>query len=193
MARTLSQRNTVVRICRRYAPPSNRSLVQETGDKNRLVSTCLSSIFLWGKISVDVHAQWKLYIIFTARVRSTTRGHVFTGVCLLTRRRGLPQSQVFSQVSGPRSFPKGGGTPASGPMSFPRKLPHSWPGKYSSPGRGTPSHRTGLGYPTPRTAYAANGTPLAVCSRRTFLFICGIIEKGKLNMHNAKIIFLNPG
>ena len=46
---------------------------------------------------------WQLDIqIITARVRSMTGGYVFTGVCLLTLGE-IPQSQVLSQVSGPRS------------------------------------------------------------------------------------------
>ena len=65
--------------------------------------------------------------IFTARIRR--KGNVFTGVCSFTP--GVPQSQVLSQVSGPRSFLEGtpvlaggvikqclvgwgGGTPVSG-------------------------------------------------------------------------------
>ena len=39
-------------------------------------------------------------------------GTVFTGVCP-HRGRGLPQSSVLSQVTGPRSFPRGGGLPQS--------------------------------------------------------------------------------
>ena len=43
--------------------------------------------------------------IFTARVRSTREGNVFTGVSLSVH-GGVPHSQVLSLVSGPRSFPR---------------------------------------------------------------------------------------
>ena len=49
--------------------------------------------------------------VVTARVRSMREGNVFS---LSTRGRGLPHglwSQVLSLVSGPRSFPGGGGSP----------------------------------------------------------------------------------
>ena len=90
-------------------------------------------------------------VIFTARVRSTTGAYVFTGVCLLTwgdtpvpgsflclwsqvLSRGVPQSQVLSQVIGPRSF-QGGTCPRS-------LVPCPFQG-YPSPGWGYPS--TGWG------------------------------------------------
>ena len=47
----------------------------------------------------------QLQVFFTASIRSTTGGYVFTGVCLLTQ-EGVSQSLV------PGPFP------ASGPMSF---------------------------------------------------------------------------
>ena len=57
-------------------------------------------------------------------------GNVFTGVCPSTP-GGVPQSQVLSQISGPRSFL--GGTPVL-----------AWLG-----GTPVPAVRTRLGYPTP--------------------------------------------
>ena len=80
--------------------------------------------------------------IFTARVRSTTGGYVFTGVC--SGGGGVPQSQVLGQVSSPRSFPE----------------------EYLSPGQGGggvyPS--PGLGYPSP----GQSGTPVLIggCSHK---------------------------
>ena len=46
---------------------------------------------------------------------------IFSHVCVCSGRE-VPQFQILSQVSGPRSFP--GGTPSSGPMSF-LGVPHS--------------------------------------------------------------------
>ena len=75
---------------------------------------------------------------------------VFTGVCLSTP-RGVPQSQVISQVTGPRSFL---GVPQSlvlsqvtGPRSF-QVVPQSCAGVHPST-KYTPS-QVRMGYPPPR-------------------------------------------
>ena len=93
-------------------------------------------------------------LLITARVRSTTGGCVFAGVCLSVNTGGYP-------VSGPRSFPSLWSHVLSGG------------GGYPSPGQGVPQSqagvypRTGLGYP--QAGYAASGMPLAVSCKRTFL------------------------
>ena len=66
----------------------------------------------------------------------------------------VPQSQVLSKVSGPRSFLGGGGTPV---------LPGGRVGGYPNPGWGQDRE-------PPGTGHAACGTPRAVSRRRTFLF-----------------------
>ena len=82
------------------------------------------------------------FVIFTARVRSTREGTVFTGVCLSTSGGGtyLPGGwggDTYSALDG------GGGTylPRSG-----QGVPSTWEGRYPLPGKvGTPR----LGYPPP--------------------------------------------
>ena len=116
------------------------------------------------------------YVLFTARVLSTTGGYVFTSVCLLTRGRRYPSPRFF-QVSGPRPFPRES-TPASGPMSLLEGVPQSWLGgtqdrTWVPPPQQDrtrvpppPPGRTGLGYtPRPGMGYPPPGlvTPRAVC------------------------------
>ena len=110
-----------------------------------------------------------LSCFLTTRVRSTTGGSVFTGVCLLTQwgGGGVLQSQVLSQISGPRSFPGRGGwyPPAKTGLEYPL------PGMGYPPGQ----DRTGVHPlpswdwvnpppppPPPRTGYVVGGMPLAV-------------------------------
>ena len=85
--------------------------------------------------------------IFTARIGRMGKV-MFSQVSVRSQVRGIPQSQVLSQVFGPRSFPRG--------------EPESWLGRYPSPdqGGGVPQDRIppwpgqdwgtpqlGLGYP----------------------------------------------
>ena len=75
---------------------------------------------------------------------------VFTGVCLSTPGGGVPQRQVLSQVTGPRSFPEG--TPVPG--SFPGHRSQALSGEYPSPQWGylsmVPSYgQARMGYPQP--------------------------------------------
>ena len=108
---------------------------------------------------------------------------------------GVPQSQVLSQVSGPRSFPLGG-TPVPGSFPGPfwggypspgRGVPQSWPGGYLSTGYSPGQDRTGvplspppgqvrMGYPPGQnsrasTYYAAGGMPLAFTQEDFLVFV----------------------
>ena len=129
------------------------------------------------KVALEDHVKtlkvWTVLFYYYRPHPKNGKATVFTGVCLSTPRGGVPQSQVLSQVSGPRSFP--GGYPS------PR-----WR-EYCSPRQGgTPvPDRTGLGNPTPppppdRTTDRVLATRRAVCilrsRRRTFLFYYGAVE-----------------
>ena len=120
-------------------------------------------------------------ILITACVRSMTGGYVFTGVYLLTRRRGTP-------VSAPRSLPSiwfhvlSGGVPQPLVARHFQETPQSQVGVTPEcgtprPGQdwGTPQARTGvptwlrLGYPTLRLWYPPLPglvTPRTVCLLR---------------------------
>ena len=115
---------------------------------------------------------------FTARIRRMGEGDIFN--LSVHTRRGVPQSQILCQVSGPRPF--SGATQSQvlsqviGPRSF-LEVPQD---------RGSPWQ--GLGYPHPwselvyppgqdrgtspsETGYAAGGMPRAVSHRWTFLLL----------------------
>ena len=126
--------------------------------------------------------------IIAARIRRMGQGNVFTFLSVHTR--GIPQSQVLSQVL------SRGGTPV-----LARRVPQSYPGAgYPSYAWGVPQDRgtslagtggmpqlvllgyplagtgvcpsTGTGVPS-RTAYTVGGTPLAVSRSRDFLVSIG--------------------
>ena len=80
-------------------------------------------------------------------------GNVFKGDCTFTPRR-VPQSQVLSQVSGPRSF-------LGVPKSWPREYPSPGPGSTQVLAQGVPQSRP-REYPSPSpgsTPVLARGVP----------------------------------
>ena len=70
---------------------------------------------------------------------------------LSTPNGGIPQSQVLSQVTDPRSFPRGGGF--SVPGSFSGHWSQVLSRGYDSPGQGYPS----TGYPPARSGWGTSG------------------------------------
>ena len=115
----------------------------------------------WNKMSPStflLSTNWRQPI--TARIRRMAKV-LFSQVCLFTREEGgLPQCQVLSEVSGPRSFPLSSWGRYPSPRFFPRSLV---PGPFSGstlllagggtpvlPG-GTPVLRQDWGTPMVRT------------------------------------------
>ena len=85
------------------------------------------------------------HAIFTARVRSTTGGYVFTGVCLF--RWGIPSPRFFPRCLVPDPFP--GDTQPLVPCPF-WGYPSLWSHVLSEGGTPVPPPaKTGLGYPPP--------------------------------------------
>ena len=87
------------------------------------------------QLNLKCEELYRFLIVITARVRSTTRGYVFIGVCLLTGGGGA-----------------GGVYPTSGTSPFPTsgQIPSGWypspvtgPAQGSTPGQG-PLARTGV-------------------------------------------------
>ena len=106
---------------------------------------------------MNVFATFVLTKLDTARIRRVGKV-IFSQVCPFTRGGGLPQSQVLSQVSGPRSFL--GGTPS--PRFFPRSLlPVPFPAGVPLPPRQNSRSST---------CYAAGGMPLVVTQEDFLVF-----------------------
>ena len=92
--------------------------------------------------------------VFTARIRRM--GKVLYLQVSVCPPPGVPQSQVLSQVTGPRFFPG---------------VPHPWPGQ-----DGVPPGQVRMGYPLllgqnsrASTSYAAGGVPLAFTQDNLFV------------------------
>ena len=104
-------------------------------------------------------------VIFTDRVRTTTEGYVFTGVCLLTGERGVPQegnvsTHVYSSVC-PRGGGGGqGGTPRYLPLTkVPTPQPDSNRRKGVPPCTYPPARSEGEGYPKVPTPHQGTYPP----------------------------------
>ena len=101
--------------------------------------------------------------IFTARVRCTKGGYVFTGVCLLTQGHLHP---IILPTTGPLSLP--GGAPVTGPRSCPRGYPSdrtqvlSLGGVSQPPDQDWGIPQAGLGYLLPGQVTLGHVTPWLV-------------------------------
>ena len=114
-----------------------------------------------------IYRMYRISRIITARVRSTREGAVFTGVCLLTFREGVPHPRsggTPSQVWGVPHL-RSGGTPSQvwtgrgGGYPIPGLdggVPHprsGWGGTPSQVWMGLPHPRSGQGVPHPRVPH----------------------------------------
>ena len=119
--------------------------------------------------------------IFTARIGRMGKV-MFSQVSVRSQVRGVPQSQVLSQVSGPRSFPRGnpspgwGGTPVlTRGEGYPRtEYPPGQDRTGVPPSWDSATLPAGTGYPPPpvpqdRTAERVIAECLLRSRRRTFL------------------------